>query len=164
MSYKAPENPEEQPLTEKQEKLARMRVKHPTETMRKIAKRAGYEGKGHGIVRNTWNTLNKPHVKARVKELMDASPKLAVPNLLKKLEEGLNAKDTKFFQHNGEVTDERQTVDHVTRHKYLETALELHGVKERTDAGVVNNFFTKDAIEAFVAAFKRRPEDNVNNP
>jgi hypothetical protein len=155
VAYKRPADGE-QKLTKKQEKLARAVVKDPGASLRDLGKRAGYEGNDTNNPHVVYHTLNKPHVKARIRELMDMSPKLQIPGLLTKLEEGLDATETKFFAHQGEVVSERETIDYSTRRAYLDTALELQGVKERTDAGVTNNFFTKDAIEAFVDAFKRK--------
>lgn len=42
--------------------------------------------------------------------------------LTKKLKEGLDAKETKFFAHNGVVQDTRDTIDYGTRKGYLELA------------------------------------------
>ncbi len=53
--------------------------------------------------------------------------------------------------------------DHSARLKAAELGLKIHGELKDAAPNQVN-IFTKDAIEAFVAAFKRRPEDNVNNP
>lgn len=146
----ADDKPEGKRLTKKQERLARARVKNPHDTLFAIGKKAGYTGP-----MSAWRAVNQPHVKARIRELLDESPHLRVPALLDKLEEGLEANETKFFAHEGRVVSKRTTVDYGTRHRYLETALELHGAKEKQGGDVVNNFFTKDAIEAFVEAFKR---------
>ena len=135
-------------------KLARARIKRPDATLKELAVETGYSGPD-----TVCRALNSDAVKARIRELLEASPKLRVAALTRKLAEGLNATETKFFQHEGEVTDEREVVDYGTRHRYLETALELHGAREKptADGTTVNNFFTKEAIEAFVAAFKRKP-------
>ena len=142
--------------------LARARVKNPDATLQELADETGYSGPD-----TVHRALNSESVKARIRELLEASPKLKVAALTRKLAEGLNATETKFFQHEGEVTDEREVVDYGTRHRYLETALELHGAREKPGAegGVTNNFFTKEAIEAFVEAFKRKPPlSNGHNP
>lgn len=147
-------------LTSKQERLAKLRVKNPNASLQVLARGAGLEG---GAT-SAWRALNIPHVKARIRDLLEANPNLQLPALTKKLEEGLAAKEIKFFAHEGQVVSERTTVDYGTRHRYLETALELHGAKEKAGGDVVNNFFTKDAIEAFVEAFKRPPPPNAIDP
>lgn len=153
----SPRRPAKRKLTRKQEKLARAMVKDPNASLSQLADAAGYEGPTKSVKAvSVWKAGNLPHVKARVRELMETSPKLNVPALLTKLEEGLEATDTKFFAHKGKVVSKRETVDYATRKGYLDTALEMQGVKEKVDGGVTNNFFTKDAIEAFVAAFKRQ--------
>lgn len=141
-------------LTGQQRALARARVKDPDATLGELAEQAGYSDE-HGA----WRALQTNAVKARIRQLLEASPKTKVTALLRKLAQGLNAKETKFFQHEGKVTETRDTIDYGTRHRYLETALELHGAREKPvgDGSVTNNFFTKDAIEAFVDAFKRKP-------
>ena len=141
-------------LSRRLNKLARARVKNPDATLKELAAETGYSGAA-----TVCRALNSESVKARIRELLEASPKLRVAALTRKLAEGLDAKEIKFFQHEGKVTASRTTVDYGTRHRYLETALELHGAREKQGAegGVVNNFFTKEAIEAFVEAFKRKP-------
>ena len=150
--------PDEQPkklkrLTRKQERLARARVKNPNATLAEIGIKAGYVSAKN----STWRDINKPHVKARIRELLEASPATSIIGLHKKIKEGLNATETKFFQLEGHVTETHDCIDYGTRHKYLSTALELHGATDRADSGVINNFFTKEAIEAFVEAFRRQP-------
>lgn len=44
-----------------------------------------------------------------------------------KLREGLESKETKFFQHEGRVIETREVVDFYARHKYLETAMRTAG-------------------------------------
>lgn len=52
-----------------------------------------------------------------------------------RLGEGLDAMETKFFAHEGEVTDERDVVNHGERRKHLVMALEVlgHGKASRVD-------------------------------
>lgn len=57
-------------------------------------------------------------------ELMDKAG-LTDAVLARKLKEGANAKEIKYFAHEGEVTDEREVIDHNTRHRYVTTALEV---------------------------------------
>ena len=140
-------------ISKQANRLAKARVKHPEASLKELAVESGYSGAD-----TVCRALNSEPVKARIRELLEASPKLRVKALTRKLAEGLEATETKFFQHEGVVTDQRETVDYATRHRYLETAFELHGAREKPgiDGTVVNNFFTKEAIESFVEAFKRK--------
>ena len=140
-------------LSKQAAKLARARVQNPDAPLRELAVKTGYRG-----VDTVCRALNTPAVQARIRALLEASPKLRVTALTRKLAEGLDAKETKFFQYEGQVIETRDVIDYGTRHRYLETALELHGAREKpgADGAVVNNFFTKEAIEAFVEAFKRK--------
>ena len=47
--------------------------------------------------------------------------------LTKTLKNGLRAKHIQYFTEKGIVTDKRATPDHSTRHKFLQTSLELKG-------------------------------------
>lgn len=58
---------------------------------------------------------------------MDRRAKLKDDALLDKLEEGLEAKKVHFFAHEGEVRDERESLDHGTRFSYLGLAMKLKG-------------------------------------
>ena len=160
MPYKKPEKVR---LTKKQELIARARVRDPNASLSELGNTAGYRGATKQIVAiSAWKSVNSPNVKARIRELMDQRPATSLGGLLNTLEDGLGAKRTQFFAHEGKVVSSRTTKDYATRRGYLDTALEMHGAKERTESGVTNNFFTKDAIEAFVAAFKRPPANGDN--
>lgn len=52
--------------------------------------------------------------------------------LATKLKEGLDAEETQFFQKDGVVSDERETVAWGHRHTYLKTALKLMGIESKT--------------------------------
>ena len=147
-------------VTRKQAAIARARVKYPEATQKEIAFRVGTSRE------NVNQVLAQPHVKARIREIMNNHKDTSLEGLHKRMVEGLNAKSIQFFQKDGVVTDKRTTIDHTTRHKHLETALELHGAREKDQAGsITNNFFTKEAIEAFVEAFKRKlPLSNGHDP
>lgn len=56
-----------------------------------------------------------------------------------RLREGAEAKEIKFFAHEGVVTDERETTDYPTRHTYLATALKAKGLlRNKVDFTVVD--------------------------
>ena len=134
-------------LTPKQAKLARELLKNPEATLEELGSIVGY-AQPQGV----YKALEKPHVQARVKELMDSSPKLQVPALLAKLEEGLDAKEIKFFADKGEVISERVTVDYPTRLGYLDRALELQGLKQKDKEGS-SVTMTKDVFVELCAQF-----------
>ena len=78
--------------------------------------------------------MNSKNVISYMGELMEGRPGLKDEALLIKLEEGLEAQETKFFAHEGEVQDERTTTDYPTRRGYLELALRLKGrMKEQRE-------------------------------
>lgn len=67
--------------------------------------------------------------------------------LAAKLKEGLDAEETEFFQKDGVVTDERQTVGWGHRHTYLKTAFKLLGVDGKSGVKVnVKNFVYKPSL------------------
>ncbi len=70
--------------------------------------------------------MSRPAVQSA---LMQAQKRAGISEsyLTRKLKEGLNAKETKFFAHEGVVQDSRDVIDFNTRHKYLETAHKLRG-------------------------------------
>ena len=113
-------------LTAQQRKLARLRVKFPDATLAELGEKAGYYDAA-----KTKRALDTEHVQQRVRDIMDASPALRVPSLLKKIEEGLEANVVQYFADKGKVRDKRVDRDLVTRHRYLDTALHLHGLKNK---------------------------------
>lgn len=137
-------------LTRKQSKLVTARLRDPEATHREIGLQTGT------IRSNVTRELNKPHVKLRIRELMDSRPKLRLPALLKRLEEGLESKKTQYFADKGNVVDERTDNDMSTRKGYLELAVELQGAKEKTVETQVNNFFGADAYREFMQAFREK--------
>lgn len=153
-----PQRPRKKRLTRREEAIARSVVKHPNDSLSDHGDRAGYSGDTKQVIAsNAWKALEKPHVKERIRQLMERHKDTSLDGLHKTLAAGLKASEVKFFQHEGRVTDKRVTVDHGTRHRYLETALEMHGALDKDKGGnVTNNFFTKDAMEAFVDAFKNK--------
>ncbi len=72
------------------------------------------------------NFLKRPAVQSA---LLQAQKRAGISEsyLTRKLKEGLDAKETKFFAHEGVVQDSRDIIDFNTRHKYLETAHKLRG-------------------------------------
>lgn len=119
-------------LTLRQARIARARVKYPYDSQRKLGDRLGI--KQPRLARE----LAKPHVARKIIELMDQHPLTTAPGLLKTLRDGLVAKETKVFAHEGVIIDKIHLVDHKTRHSFLETALELRGLKNKQEQGILN--------------------------
>lgn len=117
---------ERKKLTKAQERLARAVVKNPDAGNGMLADKTGYSDGEH--VRRA---LKLPHVQERIQHLMESHPATCPEGLHKKLVEGLDAQETKFFSFEGEVTDTRTVIDFNTRHKYLETAAEWAGISEK---------------------------------
>lgn len=128
-----------------QEKIARLRVANPKATTTELAEMAGYS-----CQQAASTALNRPHVRDRILELMDADPSLRLKALTKKLAEGLNAKETKFFAKDGHVIETQDVVDYSTREGYLDIALDLHGAKQKNQTNVQNNFFSAEAFDLFL--------------
>lgn len=58
-----------------------------------------------------------------------------VKKMVQRLEEGLDAKETKFFAHEGKVQDQRNVVDHGTRAGAIKQTMELFDIlRSRSDA------------------------------
>lgn len=70
--------------------------------------------------------LKKPYVQERLADLLEQAG-VTDNVLVEKIKEGLDAEETKFFAEKGVVNDSRETIDFVTRHKYIETAAKLKG-------------------------------------
>lgn len=119
-------------LTRKQRKLVRAKVLDPDATMRELGEVSGYTS-----VQHVARELAKPHVQDEVRSLLNERPKLRLGSLLLKLEEGLDATEIRSLKvsESGGLKADAEVVDHSVRHKYLETALELHGAKKGKDEG-----------------------------
>lgn len=121
-----------QRLTPRQNRLARYVARHPDQTQEEAARAVGYSSKQAASV-----AINNPKVvdkilteRDRFKALMDQREDLSRSRLLDKVAEGLEAVKTRT-QH-----DQDPGPDHATRHRYIETALELRGATGQ-DVGAV---------------------------
>ena len=70
--------------------------------------------------------FNSPSVQLLLRAIMEKAD-ITEAFLAKRIKEGLEAKETRFFQHDGKTVTTRDVADHLTRHKYLVTALKLYG-------------------------------------
>ena len=121
-------------LTRKQGKLVRAVVAEPEATLKELALKSTYQHE-----QTVHGELQKPHVQAGIVELMNQSPKLQMPSLLKKLEDGLDAVDAyPVTTGRGEdkVFELKEVPNFSVRHKYLETALELQGAMNKDNSSV----------------------------
>ncbi len=65
-------------------------------------------------------------VQEAFKQLLDRAG-ITDEKLARRLAEGIDAKETKFFAHEGRVISTRTVIDYGTRHRYLELVLKLKG-------------------------------------
>ena len=81
-----------------------------------------------------------------------------IERVLVRLGQALSAKETKFFQHEGRVTDHRKVIAHGTRLRAVDLALQLHDVKpsEKHDLKVTGDLT--------VIVKKYDWEDDTNSP
>lgn len=126
-------------LTDKQAALAKAAIADPNATLLKIGRRAGYEGNDAAVASAAHKAMKSANVQETFRAAMAKHPKLQHSALLKKLAEGLEAKTTKFFAHEGRVIDQEECDDYATRATYLTLATRLQGLQadrlELTGAG-----------------------------
>ena len=78
-----------------------------------------------GLHRSTINKkLKKAPVQRAIAETFERAG-VTDEKLAQRVAEGIDAKETKFFQHNGRVKETCQVIDYEKRHKYITTALEV---------------------------------------
>lgn len=70
---------------------------------------------------------SRPAVQEEFKRVLEKAG-LTQKKLATRLSEGMNAKETKFFAHQGKVIDKRNVVDFGTRLNYATVGLKLHGL------------------------------------
>lgn len=69
---------------------------------------------------------SRPAVRSAFIELMEKAG-LTDEKLVMRLNEGIDAEETKFFQKDGEVTDSRNVIAHGERRAHLELAMKVKG-------------------------------------
>lgn len=70
--------------------------------------------------------LGRPSVARKFAEILEAAG-ISDERLAQRLAEGLDAREVKFFQHEGKVISKRTVVDYSQRGRHLEIALKLKG-------------------------------------
>ena len=95
-----------------------------------VAKLAGKTGYDAAIAANYAPTtarnpqqIETPDVKAAFSELLRL--KIPAKRIVKRISDGMNAKQTKFFTLNGKVTECRDTVDYKERREYASLAAQM---------------------------------------
>ena len=121
-------------LTRKQKKLVAATIMDPHATLDEQGKQAGYAGRTQA-----WRALQAPAVVdalSKCRALMEQREKLSLGALLTHLEEGLEATEVRSLKVVGsKFKVEAEVKDYQVRHKFLGTALELHGaLKGKQDA------------------------------
>lgn len=119
--------PRRKRLTSKQRKLIRVLSRNPEMPLDEAGRRAGYSDPS-----TVSRVLKSPSVQELFREAMERHPALKRESIVNKLAEGLDANQTKFFAHEGNVQDERTTIDFGVRHSYLALAAKLGGYEPAT--------------------------------
>ena len=109
------------------------------------ARKAGYSKNCDDVIAS--ENLRKPNIQAAIADRMDAKG-ITEARLLKTLDEGLNANVVKVFNNNGAILISEPLVDHVTRHKYLETGLKLRDMFPAEKKNLTHDFITPEAEKA----------------
>ena len=145
-------------VTDKQRKVLKAFVKDPTITLQKAGEIAGYSS---GQAESARRALLS--ARERFQAAMDRSAAMQEDKLLEKIVEGFDAKETKFFAHEGQVIEEREVINYAARHAHLSLATKLRGLHpdsrmELTGAGGAPlipaasgpdfSFLTKDQLVA----------------
>lgn len=73
--------------------------------------------------------LDKPNVREAIISAF-AKVGLTPEAIASKIRDGMDAKETKFFQHEGKITDQIDVEAHGVQHRYLTTAIEVLGGKQ----------------------------------
>ena len=93
-------------------------------TATQAAKDAGWSDASAGVMAS--RKMAEPGMKAELQKMMDEAG-LSRQAIIQKIREGADAKKVSYFAHEGVVKDQREDVDHVTRHRFLETARKVRG-------------------------------------
>lgn len=114
--------PRERRLTRRQNKLLRALCDPEVKSMAEAGRVAGYSPHGvAGIV------AKSSSIQSALSNFLQVLEKSGVTDtyIAESIRDGLKATETKFFQHEGAITDTAEVIDYATRHRYIETALRL---------------------------------------
>jgi hypothetical protein len=109
-------------LTKKQAKLIKAIVDPNVPTIAKAGEIAGYTSRQH-----THKAVQGGTVQEVLENFLSKLTAAGVTDehLARRIKEGLDATETKFFAHEGTVVDQRECVDYYARHKYIETVSKI---------------------------------------
>lgn len=108
----------------------------PDITLKEAGKKAGW---ANNSAQNAYQALKSAGAQELFRREMAKRPKLRMSALADKLEQGLEAMQTKLFAHEGQIIDERDLVDFGTRHAYLSLAVRLAGADPANKLDVTTN-------------------------
>ena len=77
------------------------------------------------------SNIETPDVKAVFRQMVQS--RISAGKLTEHLEAGLGATRMEYFAHKGEVTDQREHVDHRTRAQFIELAAQYGGYVQRDE-------------------------------
>ncbi len=120
MAKKTPQNPYGLTPKELKWRIIYIKTLNASEASRQV-----YKCKNDGVAGTIGAQLVKK-LAIPIAELMDEQG-LTDPYLNSVLHDGLKAKKTEIVKHEGKITEEKEYIDHVTRHKYLELSYKLKG-------------------------------------
>lgn len=148
-------------LTRKQAKIARLAIKNPEATQQEIGDKIGMRQP------HVARELAKPHVKNRIRELMDLDPRLKDKALVKKIGDKMEAKTVKVFcTKQGDIVYSDELEAHDIQIRAAELAVKLKGqLKESVEVTgkdgeplvpptppIDFSNWTEKQIDAFIAA------------
>jgi hypothetical protein len=121
--------PRKQVVSPKVRRLVNILVDNPDMTLSKAGTKAGFL---KNPAQGAYAALKSASAQELFRREMAKRDGLQFSKLAEKLEQGLEATQTKFFAHEGQVVDERDVVDYGARHAYLALAAKLAGVDPAT--------------------------------
>ena len=126
-------------ITKKQAAAVKVKMANPDATLLETGRKAGYKGNDKEVAASAYRALSSAAVRERFQAAMERCKDLSDETLLQKLVEGLDAKVTKLFAHEGHIVDSEEMVDFSTRGMYLNIASKWKGLEvsrnEVTGAG-----------------------------
>jgi hypothetical protein len=86
------------------------------------------------VSRNAASRIETPDVRKAFRELMMVA--CPAEKLAKRIQEGLDATETKLFAHDGKVADQREVPHYAERRQYAELAVKYGGYVEEKSSNV----------------------------
>lgn len=156
-------------LSPKAYKLIKLLQKHPHgKTLAELGRMAGFKD-SPGVRQHAWQSINTPAAQSIIAKEMDGRPKLRRPALFKKLEQGLDAAETRVFQSTnkkGKLIYSKSLIDWMARKEYLRLVFQLRReLRDNGNGDQVVNVMLKlsDSQLAQIARGKAKPSDFIND-